>query len=124
MTLDNEANHSGGSNMNFLMNIIGYPLGWIMWAAYKVVPIYSIALIIFTVIVRAAMIPLGVKQQKNQAHVTMADCISPVCMASEQQQRKKQHRRHQQLQEKGCKTKLLHTGNRVDHRPGPGQSLQ
>lgn len=57
--------------MNFLMNIIGYPLGWIMWAAYKVVPIYSIALIIFTVIVRAAMIPLGVKQQKNQAHMML-----------------------------------------------------
>jgi len=57
--------------MNFLMNIIGYPLGWVMWAAYQVVPVYSIALIIFTVIVRAAMIPLGVKQQKNQAHMML-----------------------------------------------------
>ena len=57
--------------MNFLMNLIGYPLGWIMWAAYKVVPVYSIALIIFTVIVRAAMIPLGVKQQRNQAHMML-----------------------------------------------------
>lgn len=55
--------------MNFLMNIIGYPLGWVMWAAYKVVPIYSVALIIFTLIMRSAMIPLGIKQQKNQAHM-------------------------------------------------------
>jgi len=57
--------------MNFLMNLIGYPLGWIMWAAYKVVPIYSIALIIFTLIMRAAMIPLSIKQQKNTAHMQL-----------------------------------------------------
>ena len=57
--------------MNWLMNIIGYPLGWVMWLAYQVVPVYSIALIIFTVIVRAAMIPLSVKQQKNTAHMAL-----------------------------------------------------
>lgn len=57
--------------MNWLMNIIGYPLGWVMWLAYQVVPIYSIALIIFTVIVRLAMIPLSVKQQKNTAHMAL-----------------------------------------------------
>ena len=54
--------------MNWLMNLIGYPLGWIMWAAYKVVPIYALALVIFTVIVRAAMLPMSIKQQKNTAH--------------------------------------------------------
>ncbi len=54
--------------MTWLMNIIGYPLGWIMWAAFKVVPIYSIALVLFTVIVKAAMLPLSIKQQKNTAH--------------------------------------------------------
>ena len=54
--------------MNWLMEIIGYPLGWIMWAAYKVVPIYALALVIFTVIVKVAMLPLSVKQQKNTAH--------------------------------------------------------
>lgn len=54
--------------MNWLMNIIGYPLGWVMWAAYKIVPVYAIALIIFTIIVRAAMIPMAVKQQRNTAH--------------------------------------------------------
>lgn len=57
--------------MNFLMNLIGYPLGWIMWAAYQVIPVYSIALIIFTVVMKAAMIPLGVKQQKNTAHMQL-----------------------------------------------------
>ena len=57
--------------MNWLMNIIGYPLGWIMWLAYQVVPVYSIALIIFTIIMRAAMIPLSVKQQRNTAHMAL-----------------------------------------------------
>ena len=57
--------------MNWLMNIIGYPLGWVMWLAFQVVPVYSIALIIFTIIVRAAMIPLSIKQQKNTAHMAL-----------------------------------------------------
>ena len=54
--------------MNWLMEIIGYPLGWIMWAAYKVVPVYALALVIFTVVVKAALLPLAVKQQRNTAH--------------------------------------------------------
>ena len=54
--------------MNWLMEIIGYPLGWIMWAAYKVVPVYALALVIFTVIVKVAMLPLSIKQQRNTAH--------------------------------------------------------
>ncbi len=54
--------------MDWIMNIIGHPLGWIMWAAYNVIPVYSIALILFTIIVRAAMLPLSIKQQKNTAH--------------------------------------------------------
>lgn len=57
--------------MTWLMNIIGYPLGWIIWLVYKVIPIYSIALIIFTVIVRAVMIPLSVKQHKNTMHMQL-----------------------------------------------------
>ena len=57
--------------MTWLMNIIGYPLGWVMWLAYQVVPIYSVALIIFTIIMRLAMIPLSVKQQRNTAHMAL-----------------------------------------------------
>ncbi len=54
--------------MNFIMNLFGYPLGWIMWLGYKIVPVYWVAIILFTFIVRAAMLPLSVKQQKNMAH--------------------------------------------------------
>ena len=57
--------------MTWIMNIIGYPLGWVMWAAFKVIPVYSVALTIFTIIVRAAMLPLSIKQQKNTAHAAL-----------------------------------------------------
>jgi len=57
--------------MEWLMNLIGYPLGWVMWLAYKIVPVYSIALIIFTIIMRAVMLPLSIKQQRNSAHMAL-----------------------------------------------------
>ncbi len=51
--------------MDGIMGIVGYPLGWVMWLAYKIIPVYSVALIIFTVIMRAIMLPMSVKQHKN-----------------------------------------------------------
>ena len=57
--------------MNEIMHIIGYPLGWVMWLAYKVIPIYPIALIFFTIVTRAAMLPMAIKQQKNSAHMAL-----------------------------------------------------
>ena len=50
---------------NFLYTIIGYPLGWVMWLIYKVVPIYGIALLIFTIFTRLLMVPTSIKQQKS-----------------------------------------------------------
>ena len=54
-------------NMSFINAIFGYPLGWIMWLLYKVVPIYGLALILFTLIPKLAMVPLMIKQQKSMA---------------------------------------------------------
>ena len=54
-------------NMSFINAIFGYPLGWIMWLLYKVVPIYGLALILFTLITKLAMVPLMIKQQKSMA---------------------------------------------------------
>lgn len=53
--------------MSFINAIFGYPLGWIMWLLYKVVPIYGLALILFTLITKLAMVPLMIKQQKSMA---------------------------------------------------------
>ncbi len=49
------------------MSILGYPLGWIMWLIYKVVKNYGVALVLFTVLVRVAVFPLSIKQQKSSA---------------------------------------------------------
>ncbi len=57
--------------MNWLTNLIGIPLGWIMWLLYSVIQNYGIVLIIFTVLVKALMFPLSVKQQKATAKMSV-----------------------------------------------------
>ena len=41
------------------------PIGWLMQLCYSIVPNYAVALLIFAVILKVVMIPLGVKQQRN-----------------------------------------------------------
>jgi len=49
------------------MDFLATPLGWIMWLIYQIVPNFTVALLIFTFITRAAMFPFSIKQQKNTA---------------------------------------------------------
>lgn len=51
--------------MNIISAIIGTPLGWIMWLCYSVVKNYGLAIILFTIITKAILFPLSIKQQKN-----------------------------------------------------------
>ena len=51
--------------MNWLMSIIGLPLGWIMWLMYQLVHNYAVALILFTIVTKLLMLPLSIKQQKS-----------------------------------------------------------
>ncbi|MEM1486082.1 YidC/Oxa1 family membrane protein insertase [Oscillospiraceae bacterium PP1C4] len=53
--------------MSLINSVFGYPLGWIMWACYKVIPVYGIALILFTILTRALLVPVSIKQQKSMA---------------------------------------------------------
>ena len=53
--------------MQFIMRLFGWPLGWIMLACYFLVPNYGIALILFTILTKLMLLPLSVKQQKEQA---------------------------------------------------------
>ncbi|MEG0614410.1 MAG: membrane protein insertase YidC, partial [Oscillospiraceae bacterium] len=55
--------------MGFIGEIIGYPLGWIMWAIYQVFHNYGIAIVIFTIITRALLTPLSAKQEKSSARM-------------------------------------------------------
>lgn len=56
--------------MSFINAIFGYPLGWIMWVIYHIVPVYGLALILFTLVTKLAMVPLAIKQQKSMAKQT------------------------------------------------------
>lgn len=57
--------------MDFLYRLIGTPLGWVMWLCYQVVKNYGVALFLFTLIVRGAMLPLTFKQQKSTAKMSL-----------------------------------------------------
>lgn len=57
--------------MNFIYEIFGYPLGWIMWLCYKVIPYYGFALILFTILIRGAMFPLAIKQKRSTAKMAL-----------------------------------------------------
>ncbi len=47
--------------------MVGIPLGYVMWVCYALVQNVGWAIIIFTLIMRAAMFPINLKQQKNTA---------------------------------------------------------
>ncbi len=53
--------------MKLLMEIIGYPLGWIMWLAYQICHNYAWSIVIFTLITKIILFPISVKTQKNSA---------------------------------------------------------
>ena len=57
--------------MQFIYSIFGYPLGWIMWLCYKIVPMYALALVLFTVITRVALLPFSIKQQKSTVQMKL-----------------------------------------------------
>lgn len=57
--------------LNFIYTIIGYPLGWVMWACYQLVRNYGFALILFTLISKLILLPFGIKQQKSTVKMAM-----------------------------------------------------
>ena len=57
--------------MDFIYTLFGYPLGWIMWACYKILPFYGVALILFTMITKLILLPFGIKQKKATAKMAV-----------------------------------------------------
>lgn len=53
--------------MRAMQAILGYPLGWIMYAMYNIFHNYGVALIVFTVLTKLIMVPMSIKQQKGMA---------------------------------------------------------
>ena len=62
--------------MGFISEIIGIPLGWVMWLCYTLVRNYGVALIIFTLITKALMFPMSLKQQKSSVKMAMVKPIT------------------------------------------------
>lgn len=56
--------------MNFIYEVFGYPLGYIMWALFMLVKNYGVAIVLFTFVTKLLLFPLSVKQQKNSAMMT------------------------------------------------------
>lgn len=53
------------------MGILGTPLGWVMKFMYDFIQNYGVVLVLFTVLVRLALFPLNVKQQKSSAKMAI-----------------------------------------------------
>ena len=56
--------------MNFILEIIAAPLGWIMRAIYNLVGNYGVALILFTLVTKIIMFPLAIKQKKSMIRMS------------------------------------------------------
>lgn len=50
-----------------MSEIIGIPLGWVMWLMYQATENYAWSIVLFTLITRIILFPLSVKQQKSSA---------------------------------------------------------
>ncbi len=57
--------------MDFIYQIFGTPLGWIMYLCYTVIQNYGIALVLFTFLIKLALFPLGIKQHKTSIRQAM-----------------------------------------------------
>ncbi len=76
------------------MGFLGTPLGWIMKFLYDLIANYGIALILFTFIIRLALFPLNVRQQKSQARMGL---MQPKQKALEKKYGKDKQRYQQEL---------------------------
>lgn len=50
-----------------IFGFFGSLLGWILWGAFYVLKDFGLAIIVFTIIVKACLFPFSVKQQKSMA---------------------------------------------------------
>jgi len=58
--------------MQFIMKIFGWPLGFVMLGCYLITGNnYALAITLFTIITKLALLPLSVKQQKEQAKMAV-----------------------------------------------------
>ncbi len=80
-----------------LMEILAWPLGWVMWFFYNFLGhSYVLSLVLFTIVIRALLIPSAIKQQKTSAKMAL---FQPKL----QQLQKKYGKNKQKMQEEQMK---------------------
>ena len=57
-------------NMGFIGEIIGVPLGYIVWFIYQIIQNYALSIVIFTILLKLVLIPMAIKQQKSSARMS------------------------------------------------------
>lgn len=57
--------------MDLLYQVLGWPLGWVMWLCYQITHNYGISLLIFTLVIRGLLFPLSLKQQKSSVKMQL-----------------------------------------------------
>lgn len=81
--------------IEFLYNIIGTPLGWILYFFYEFVcSNVGVAILLFTLVVKLAMLPLAIKQQKNTAKSAI---FAPKVREIQQKYAKNQQKQQEEL---------------------------
>lgn len=81
--------------MQFIYSIFGYPLGWVMWLCYKIIPMYAVALVLFTIITRLILLPFSVKQQKSSVQMKI---IQPKVMEIQNKYANNREKMQQELE--------------------------
>lgn len=85
--------------IEFLYSIIGYPLGYLLWGIYELIckntgASIGIAILIFTFLVKLAMLPLAIRQQKNSAKSAI---FAPKVREIQQKYKNNQEKQQQEL---------------------------
>ena len=81
--------------MNFIMTVCGYPFGWLMYGLYHLVSNYGVALVLFTLVVKVLLFPLGFKQQKSTIKMQM---IQPKVQEIQAKYKNNQAKMNEELQ--------------------------
>ncbi|MBP1543707.1 MAG: YidC/Oxa1 family membrane protein insertase [Oscillospiraceae bacterium] len=81
--------------INFLYSLIGTPLGYLLYFIYEIgIKNVGLAIIIFTLVVKLAMLPLSIKQQKNTARSAI---FAPKVREIQQKYKNNQQKQQEEL---------------------------
>lgn len=97
-----------------IFGFLGSWLGWILWGAFYILKNFGLAIIVFTIIVKACLFPFSIKQQKSMAGTARLQKKQKEIQEKYANNRQKANEEIQKLYEKegvkpmgGCLTTLI-----------------